>query len=70
MSLYHSAVTAAMPDNDVEPEPDSAEREPELAEAVTSTASYETDEGVVFYDIDRPLAWIQAASAIRLDEMA
>jgi hypothetical protein len=57
-----------MPDNDVEPEPDSAEREPELAEAVTSTASYETDEGVVFYDVDRPLAWIQAEETVTIAE--
>ena len=57
-----------MPDNDVEPEPDSAEREPELAEAVTSTASYETDEGVVFYDVDPPLAWIQAEETVAIAE--
>jgi hypothetical protein len=57
-----------MPDKDVEPEPDSAEREPELAEAVTSTASYETDEGVVFYDVDRPLAWIQAEETVTIAE--
>lgn len=63
-------VTDAMPDPDVTSEPDSAGDEPEVADAVESTSSYETDEGVVFYDIDRPLAWIQAASAIRLDEMA
>jgi len=68
VTLYHSAVTATMPDNDVEPEPDSAEREPELAEAVTSTASYETDEGVVFYDVDRPLAWIQAEETVAIAE--
>jgi hypothetical protein len=32
--------------------------------------SYETDGGVVFYDADNPLAWVEAARPVRLDELA
>lgn len=51
---------------------DGAERiaEPTVAEAVSSTESYEVSEGVVFYDADNPLAWIQADHSVDLDEVA
>lgn len=32
--------------------------------------SYETDGGVVFYDADNPLAWVEASRPVRLDELA
>ncbi|WP_129114993.1 DUF7331 family protein [Halegenticoccus tardaugens] len=37
---------------------------------VGTIESYETDSGVVFYDAENPLAWVQAARAIRLKEHA
>ena len=39
-------------------------------DAIASTESYEIDEGVVLYDAQNPLAWIQASSAMRLDDAA
>lgn len=33
-----------------------------------SVESYETDDGVVLYDADNPLAWIEAARPVALDE--
>lgn len=42
---------------------------PESADAVAATELYETDAGVVLYDSHNPLAWIQARSTLRLDEM-
>lgn len=36
------------------------------AEAV---GTYETGEETVFYDTENPLAWIQTAGAVRLDDM-
>lgn len=36
--------------------------------ALDATGVYETDTGVVFYDSEEPLAWIQADDAVRLDD--
>ena len=45
---------------------------PELAvsDAIAATESYETDQGVVFYDADNPLAWLQSRETVRLDDIA
>lgn len=62
-----------MPDPDVRPEgerPGASRPEPALPSAVAATEVYQTDEGVVFYDAEYPLAWIQAASALSLEDMA
>ena len=32
--------------------------------------SYETDEGVVFYDAENPLAWVETSRPLSLDEVA
>lgn len=32
--------------------------------------SYETDDGVVFYDAENPLAWVETSRAIVLSELA
>ncbi|WP_254543705.1 DUF7331 family protein [Halomarina pelagica] len=61
-----------MADNDVpsEGEPiDESRHEPDVSEAVETTETYETDEGLVFYDAQNPLAWILAGSTIRLDDV-
>ena len=44
--------------------------EPAVSEAVRSTESYEVRNGVVFYDADNPLAWLQADHVVDLDEAA
>jgi hypothetical protein len=44
---------------------------PELAvsDAIAATESYETDQGVVFYDADNPLAWLQSRETVQLDDV-
>lgn len=61
-----------MPDPDTKAEQDSADERPEpvVADAVETTEFYETEEGVVFYDAENPLAWMQAADVVDLDEVA
>ncbi|MFQ3285282.1 MAG: hypothetical protein ACI9TI_002428 [Natronomonas sp.] len=44
--------------------------EPTVPDAVRSTESYETEGGVVFYDADNPLAWLQADHVVDLDSVA
>lgn len=34
-----------------------------------STGAYETKTGVVVYDMDDPLAWVQGDNAVKLTEM-
>lgn len=36
--------------------------------ALDATGVYETDSGVVLYDSEEPLAWVQADNAVRLDD--
>jgi len=43
-------------------------RDPEVPEAVETVEAYETDEGVVLYDAQNPLAWMQADDAVSLQE--
>lgn len=43
---------------------------PPETDAARSTESYETSDGVVFYDSENPMAWVQADNAIDLDEAA
>jgi len=61
-----------MPDPDTKAEQESADERPEpvVADAVETTESYETEEGVVFYDAENPLAWMQAENVVILDEAA
>jgi hypothetical protein len=46
---------------------DSAETGPDGPEVETIEA-YETDDGVVLYDAQNPLAWMQADDAVSLQE--
>lgn len=32
--------------------------------------TYEVDDGVVFFDAENPLAWVEASAAIRLKDVA
>jgi hypothetical protein len=59
-----------MPDHadDAADEWDRAE-DPER-DGVATVESYEVDEGVVFYDAENPLAWLEARSTVTLREVA
>ncbi len=39
----------------------------ERADGVETVERYETDEGVVFFDADNPLAWVEATRTVKLD---
>jgi len=38
------------------------------SDAIETTEAYETDDGVVLYDAENPLAWIQSGTAVPLDD--
>lgn len=39
-------------------------------EPIDAVGTYETGDGIVFYDTENPLAWVQSASSVHLEEMA
>lgn len=42
---------------------------PELGDSgIDAVESYETEDGVVFYDAQNPLAWLKARQALKLTE--
>ena len=41
---------------------------PEPDETEATVESYETEDGVVFYDADNPLAWLKAGRPLTLNE--
>ncbi|SDQ42753.1 DUF7331 family protein [Natronobacterium texcoconense] len=46
-------------------------REPSSEPEGTATIeSYETEEGVVFYDAENPLAWVETSRTLTLEELA
>lgn len=51
-----SDVEVTVRDDDVEP--------------IDAVGTYETGDGIVFYDTENPLAWVQSASSVHLEEMA
>lgn len=61
-----------MPDADVATDRDKPEQtaDPAVKKAIRSTEAYEIPDGVVFYDSENPLAWMQADEAIDLDSAA
>jgi len=60
------------------PEPDTTaggdesgqEVEPAGADPIRSVESYAADDGVVFYDSDNPLAWLQSDDVVDLEDVA
>ena len=38
-------------------------------EEIGATGVYETEDGVVLYDVDEPLAWVQSDTSVTLAEM-
>jgi hypothetical protein len=61
-----------VPDHETRADQDSTGRIPgaPATDAVETTESYETEEGVVFYDAENPLAWIKTETVFDLEEMA
>lgn len=59
-----------MVDGDVtsESSTESAESTATAENAIATTESYETDGGWVLFDGENPLAWIQSAVTVRLDD--
>ncbi|MFB6164057.1 MAG: hypothetical protein ABEJ31_02765 [Haloarculaceae archaeon] len=47
-----------------------ARAEPAVPDAVETVEVYETDEGMVLYDAENPLAWVQSSGAISLEDAA
>ncbi|RQG99708.1 DUF7331 family protein [Natrarchaeobius oligotrophus] len=43
---------------------------PSVPRGTATIESYETDEGVVFYDAENPLAWVETSQTIPLAELA
>lgn len=43
-------------------------RDPDVPAAVETIEAYETDDGVVLYDAENPLAWVQATDAVPLTD--
>jgi hypothetical protein len=41
---------------------------PAVPDAVETTEAYETDDGVVLYDAENPLAWVQASHAVTIKD--
>ena len=39
-------------------------------DGITTIEAYETEEGVVFYDAENPLAWVEATRTLSLEECA
>lgn len=53
------------------PPSDGTEVEPEerpASDSVEFVETYETDDGIVFYDVDNPLAWLESDRIVPLDE--
>jgi hypothetical protein len=62
-----------MSNNDTQSSQDSTDTscpESTVSDAIAATETYETEEGVVFYDANNPLAWLQSRETIRLTDAA
>ncbi|WP_435361507.1 DUF7331 family protein [Haloarchaeobius sp. DFWS5] len=49
---------------------DGSTPEQEAADGTESIETYETDGGVVFYDAENPLAWLEATKTFALRDVA
>ena len=38
--------------------------------SIATVESYETEESVVFYDSENPLAWVEATQTLQLEDLA
>nr|WP_092928842.1 hypothetical protein [Natrinema hispanicum] len=41
-----------------------------IPEGTATIESYETDDGVVFYDAENPLAWVETSRTLTLEDLA
>lgn len=39
-------------------------------EGIATIESYETEDGVVFYDAENPLAWVETSRTLTLEDVA
>ena len=49
--------------------PDGERPEPGVPDGVDTVERYDVDDGVVFYDSENPLAWVEATQAIQLSKV-
>jgi hypothetical protein len=47
-----------------------ADRTPDEPDALASIEAYETEDGVVFYDAENPLAWLESSVSVSLMDSA
>lgn len=67
VAVYHGLAMSDHADADAERGTErSRPTEPSGAETVEA---YETDDGVVLYDAENPLAWLQASDSARIDDV-
>jgi hypothetical protein len=50
------------------PLPDDAVAEPDDEDPAPGVEAYETEDGVVLYDAENPLAWLKGSEVVTLDE--
>lgn len=54
---------------DADPERGTDRSRPTEPAGADTVEAYETADGVVFYDAENPLAWLQATDSARLDDV-
>lgn len=67
--LYHGTVRDMSEQTDSVAGASTAETTQSADGTLDATGAYETAEGVVLYDTEQPLAWLQSDSAVELAEM-
>lgn len=58
-----------MPDSDADPDGQETDSPAEHEGGEPIVEAYETEEGVVFYDAENPLAWVQTDTTVALDSL-
>jgi len=67
--VYHDTVRVMSEQTDSTADVSATETGGSADGTLDATGAYETAEGVVLYDTERPLAWLQSDGAVELDEM-
>jgi len=58
-----------MPDSDADEDAEAAPRPRPADPGELTVEAYDAEEGVVFYDAENPLAWIQTDTVLDLDSL-
>lgn len=58
------------PDSERRAGPEQAPDLPDPSAGLESVESYRTEDGVVLYDAENPLAWLEASDPVRLSDRA